>query len=108
MSLFFFHKVLSQYEDFWDMLDEIDSNTWVLEPDYPSRSCTNRRIALGNNASIHIDLNPANPRLLPECRFMGADNGIEEKVSSSFIILHSKNVIILEVAVIDLLYTCTS
>ncbi|XP_078349475.1 E3 ubiquitin-protein ligase FANCL-like isoform X3 [Oculina patagonica] len=71
-----FQQVLSQYEDFWDMLDEIDSNTWVLEPDYPSRSCTNRRIALGNNASIHIELNPANPRLLPECRFMGADNVI--------------------------------
>ena len=60
------------------MLDEIDSNTWVLEPEHPLRSCTNRRIALGNNASIHVDLNPANPRLLPECRFMGADNGIEE------------------------------
>ena len=60
------------------MLDEIDRNTWVLEPDHPSRSCTSRRIALGNNASLHIDLNPANPRLLPECRFMGADNGIDE------------------------------
>lgn len=71
-----FQQVLSQYEDFWDMLDEVDSNTWVLEPDHPSRSCTSRRIALGNNASLHIDLNPANPRLLPECRFMGADNVI--------------------------------
>ncbi|KAJ7380003.1 hypothetical protein OS493_012765 [Desmophyllum pertusum] len=71
-----FQQVLSHFEDFWDMLDEIDSNTWVLEPDHPSRSCTNRRIALGNNASIQIDVNPANPRLLPECRFMGADNVI--------------------------------
>lgn len=64
------------------MLDEIDSNTWVLEPDYPSRSCTNRRIALGNNASIHIDLNSSNPTLLPECRFMGADNGITIAISN--------------------------
>ncbi|XP_073247979.1 E3 ubiquitin-protein ligase FANCL-like [Porites lutea] len=71
-----FQQVLCQFENFWDMLDEIDCNTWVLEPDHPSRSCTNRRIALGNNASIQIDLNPTNPRLLPECRFLGADNVI--------------------------------
>lgn len=71
-----FQQTLSQFEDFWDMLDEIDSNTWVLEPEQPSRSCTSRRIALGNNASVQIDLNPVNARLLPECRFMGADNVI--------------------------------
>lgn len=71
-----FKQVLCQFEDFWDMLDEMDHGTWILEPDHPSRSCTNRRIALGNNASIQIDVNPANPRLLPECRFLGADNVI--------------------------------
>ncbi|KAK2567486.1 E3 ubiquitin-protein ligase FANCL [Acropora cervicornis] len=69
-----FEQVLCQFQDFWDMLDEIDHKTWILEPDQPRRSCTNRRIALGNNASIQIDLNPANPRLLPECRFLGPDN----------------------------------
>ena len=42
-------KVLCQFEDFWDMLDEIDCNTWILEPDHPSRSCRNRRIALGKS-----------------------------------------------------------
>lgn len=84
------------------MLDEIDSNTWVLEPEHPSRSCTSRRIALGNNAFIHIDLNPANPRLLPECRFMGADNGIEQRFL--FCILHSNSIVILEVGVIYLLF----
>lgn len=66
------------------MLDEIDSNTWVLEPEQPSRSCTSRRIALGNNASVQIDLNPVNARLLPECRFMGADNGISLHFSFLF------------------------
>ncbi|XP_068731305.1 E3 ubiquitin-protein ligase FANCL-like isoform X2 [Montipora capricornis] len=69
-----FQEILCKFEDFWDMLDEIDHKTWILEPDQPRRSCTSRRIALGNNASIQIDLNPANPRLLPECRFLGADS----------------------------------
>lgn len=67
------------------MLDEIDSNTWVLEPEQPSRSCTSRRIALGNNASVQIDLNPVNARLLPECRFMGADNGNRFALFFSFL-----------------------
>lgn len=40
-------QVLCQFEDFWDMLDEIDHKTWILEPDQPRRACTNRRIALG-------------------------------------------------------------
>ena len=40
-------QVLCQFQDFWDMLDEIDHKTWILEPDQPRRSCTNRRIAFG-------------------------------------------------------------
>lgn len=40
-------QVLCQFQDFWDMLDEIDHKTWILEPDQPRRSSTNRRIALG-------------------------------------------------------------
>ena len=40
-------QLLCQFADFWDMLDEIDHKTWILEPDQPRRSCTNRRIALG-------------------------------------------------------------
>ena len=33
--------------EFWDALDEIDNNTWVLEPEKPTRCATVRRIALG-------------------------------------------------------------
>ncbi|XP_031569039.1 E3 ubiquitin-protein ligase FANCL-like [Actinia tenebrosa] len=71
-----FEEALKTYEEFWDIMDEIDKNTWVLEPDQPSRSCTTRRIALGNNSSIHLEVNPVHPRLLPECRFLGADHVI--------------------------------
>ncbi|XP_020896902.1 E3 ubiquitin-protein ligase FANCL [Exaiptasia diaphana] len=71
-----FEQALTNYQEFWDMMDEIDQNTWVLEPDHPQRACTTRRIALGNNSSIHIDINPLHPRLLPECRFLGADHVI--------------------------------
>ncbi|EDO38136.1 predicted protein [Nematostella vectensis] len=61
-----FKQVLNSYEDFWDMMDEVDRKTWVLEPDRPTRACTTRRIALGNNASVQVEVNPSYPRLLPE------------------------------------------
>jgi len=42
-----FKQCLEQYKEFWDAMDEIDSSTWVLEPEKPTRSATVRRIALG-------------------------------------------------------------
>ncbi|XP_035684432.1 E3 ubiquitin-protein ligase FANCL-like isoform X2 [Branchiostoma floridae] len=71
-----FEKALAQYQDFWDNMKELDKSTWVLEPEKPSYKDTVRRIALGNNASVQITVDPAHPRMLPECRFLGADHVI--------------------------------
>ncbi|XP_018421805.1 PREDICTED: E3 ubiquitin-protein ligase FANCL [Nanorana parkeri] len=71
---------------FWDTLDEIDQKTWVLEPEKPSRSATMRRIAIGNNVSITIDVDPKHPTMLPECYFLGADHVVQplkEKLNSN-------------------------
>ncbi|KAM8945332.1 E3 ubiquitin-protein ligase FANCL [Pelodytes ibericus] len=79
-------STLESLKDFWDALDEIDKNTWVLEPEKPTRSATMRRIAIGNNVSITIDLDPRHPTLLPECYFLGADhvvNPLREKLNSN-------------------------
>ncbi|XP_074647254.1 E3 ubiquitin-protein ligase FANCL-like isoform X2 [Tubulanus polymorphus] len=72
-SLFKFQ--LSQYEEFWKMVEEIDKNTWVLEPEKPTPASTKRRIALGNNVSIQIDIDPRQPRSLPEFMFLGPEHG---------------------------------
>ncbi|CAH2253541.1 E3 ubiquitin- ligase FANCL [Pelobates cultripes] len=77
---------LESLKDFWDALDEIDKNTWVLEPEKPTRSATMRRIALGTNVSITIDLDPRHPTMLPECYFLGADhvvNPLKDKLNSN-------------------------
>ncbi|XP_031735782.1 E3 ubiquitin-protein ligase FANCL isoform X3 [Anarrhichthys ocellatus] len=42
-----FLLVLESLTEFWEVLDEIDSKTWILEPEKPSRSDTMRRIAIG-------------------------------------------------------------
>lgn len=42
-----FLTALESLKTFWDVMDEIDEKTWVLEPEKPTRSATTRRIALG-------------------------------------------------------------
>nr|XP_006638677.1 PREDICTED: E3 ubiquitin-protein ligase FANCL [Lepisosteus oculatus]XP_015218447.1 PREDICTED: E3 ubiquitin-protein ligase FANCL [Lepisosteus oculatus] len=69
-----FLAVLESLKEFWDVLDEIDEKTWVLEPENPTRSATMRRIAIGNNVSVNIEVDPRHPKMLPECCFLGADH----------------------------------
>uniref|UniRef100_A0A8C5ASD1 FA complementation group L n=1 Tax=Gadus morhua TaxID=8049 RepID=A0A8C5ASD1_GADMO len=44
-----FMLVLESLAEFWEVLDEIDRRTWVLEPERPSRADTMRRIAIGSS-----------------------------------------------------------
>ncbi|XP_055980284.1 E3 ubiquitin-protein ligase FANCL isoform X1 [Sorex fumeus] len=69
-----FLTALESLKVFWDVMDEIDEKTWVLEPEKPTRSAKARRIVIGNNASINIDVDPRHPTMLPECCFLGADH----------------------------------
>ncbi|XP_004867304.1 E3 ubiquitin-protein ligase FANCL isoform X2 [Heterocephalus glaber] len=72
-----FLAALESLKAFWDVMDEIDEKTWVLEPQKPTRSATARRIALGNNASINVEVDPRHPTMLPECCFLGADHVVK-------------------------------
>ncbi|ETE72297.1 E3 ubiquitin-protein ligase FANCL, partial [Ophiophagus hannah] len=51
-----FLVALESLKEFWDVLDEIDEKTWVLEPEKPTRSSTRRRIAIVVNP-LKIKLN---------------------------------------------------
>lgn len=46
-------KALEQFQDLWDVLEDIDSNTWILEPEHPTYSSLMRRIALGERNLLH-------------------------------------------------------
>ncbi|KAK7834539.1 hypothetical protein U0070_017725 [Myodes glareolus] len=72
-----FLAALDSLKAFWDVMDEIDEKTWVLEPEKPPRSATARRIALGHNVSINIEVDPRHPTMLPEFCFLGADHVIK-------------------------------
>ncbi|XP_030052062.1 E3 ubiquitin-protein ligase FANCL isoform X1 [Microcaecilia unicolor] len=69
-----FMAALDSMKEFWDVMDEIDKETWVLEPENPTRNATTRRIAIGNNVSVNIEVDPRHPKMLPECYFLGADH----------------------------------
>ncbi|XP_072907144.1 E3 ubiquitin-protein ligase FANCL isoform X1 [Hemitrygon akajei] len=69
-----FLAALDSLQEFWDVMDEIDEKTWVLEPENPTRRATTRRIAIRNNASINVEVDPRHPKMLPECCFLGADH----------------------------------
>ena len=61
-----FQTILHTYGPFWDEMDDIDTNAWVLEPSLPApRSCVERRIALRVGLSIFLIIDPQNPRNVP-------------------------------------------
>ncbi|XP_007890573.2 E3 ubiquitin-protein ligase FANCL isoform X1 [Callorhinchus milii] len=69
-----FLAALESLKEFWDIMDELDEKTWVLDPEKPTRSAMMRRIAIGNNVSINLVVDPRHPKMLPECCFLGADH----------------------------------
>ncbi|XP_056291106.1 E3 ubiquitin-protein ligase FANCL isoform X1 [Pseudoliparis swirei] len=71
-----FLLVLESLAEFWGVLDEIDGKTWVLEPERPSRADTTRRIAIGTNVSIKVEVDPKHPKMLPECCLLGAEHAV--------------------------------
>ena len=42
-----FEVWLNRLDSFWSSLEELDVETWVLEPEKPTRADTHRRIKIG-------------------------------------------------------------
>lgn len=79
-----FIDCISALQTFWNEMDDVDNNTWVLEPYLPSnRSCCERRIALCTGLSIHFTVDPENPRSVPlTMRFIGSAQQLNDLRSS--------------------------
>ncbi|XP_050698528.1 E3 ubiquitin-protein ligase FANCL-like isoform X2 [Eriocheir sinensis] len=58
-------------QDFWDAMDEIDSEAVVLDPPRPQRRHTFRRLLLGNLVNVQVSLSPDQPRRLPQWHLFG-------------------------------------
>ncbi|KAF9423182.1 hypothetical protein BGZ94_008363 [Podila epigama] len=64
-------KKLDLFQDFWNVMQDFDTNTWVIDPEKPTRTDRVRRCALGKHCSIQINIDPLSPRMVPETRLFG-------------------------------------
>ena len=71
-----FRVALTRHQRLWDLLDDLDAHTWVLEPRAPRRDSVSRRLALGNHCSLQVELHVGAPTSLPEVQFLGAERHI--------------------------------
>ncbi|GIY57127.1 hypothetical protein CDAR_466731 [Caerostris darwini] len=72
-----FQETLAMYSQFWDIMDELDKNTWILEPEIPSRKDCRRQIALASGISLLIVVNPLIPTSVPVCHYLGPERVVE-------------------------------
>nr|SVE70128.1 EOG090X0G12 [Eubosmina coregoni] len=71
-----FSQEAEQYQEFWQAMDELDSGCWILEPETPFLSDTYRKIAVTQNVSLKIDVEPKNPRSFPTITWFGSETGV--------------------------------
>ncbi|CAL1288562.1 unnamed protein product [Larinioides sclopetarius] len=72
-----FQETLTMHAEFWNIMDELDKNTWILEPEAPSRKDCKRRIALASGVSLLLVINPLMPTSVPTCHYLGPERIVE-------------------------------
>lgn len=73
-----FIKEVNKYELFWLNMKDLDENCYILEPENPQLNDISRRISIGNNCSILIEVNPLDSNNICECKFLGNESYINE------------------------------
>lgn len=69
--------MLEHYQEFWNQMDDLDQNVWVMEPKHPNRADCHRRIVVQQHCSLHLLVSPTAPRALCQCTFIGPDRIVE-------------------------------
>lgn len=64
-------------QTFFAVLDEIDANCWILDPEKPSYKETYRRIVLETNTSALLNIYENNAKGLPEIKIFGSHHRIQ-------------------------------
>lgn len=73
---------VEKLQQLMDSLDDLDSNSRVVEPSAPSRSATHRRIVLENHVTLVIKFDPSTyPETIPEMQFLGSDANVAPLLS---------------------------
>jgi len=73
-----FRGEIGKYVKFWDVMDELDEQTRVIDPIQPNRSDCYRRILMNQSVVVQLKVNPLNPRGFPEIQFSGPERNVRE------------------------------
>jgi E3 ubiquitin-protein ligase FANCL len=57
-------------------MDDLDKHAWIMEPEQPTRADTMRRLAIGKNCSLLIEVDPLRPNRIPIMKFLGAETPV--------------------------------
>lgn len=72
-----FGREVDKFENFFTVTDDFDEHCWVLEPEHPTRRDAYRRLSLGKQCSMRVEIDARAPiKGFPECRFLGAESAI--------------------------------
>jgi E3 ubiquitin-protein ligase FANCL len=72
-----FTRALSEFQCYFDQLQEFDRECWILEPENQSKAITFRRLAIARGCSILVQLDPLKPLAIPEVKFLGNESTIQ-------------------------------
>lgn len=73
-----FTDELGAFQQFWEEVEEIEENMWVVEPEQTNHATTNYQIALGEGCSMLLKLEPFQLSSAPDVSFMGPDKKTAE------------------------------
>lgn len=73
-----FISAVESLQEFFDLMDEVDSKFWILDPEKPKRKDVYRRIVLCDNVSIIVTFDPYKVRSVPNIKFLGPERLIEK------------------------------
>ncbi|CAH1380024.1 unnamed protein product [Tenebrio molitor] len=73
-----FYATIEDLQPFFDVLDELDQNCCVLDPESPTRRDCHRRVWLDHNLSLMVVVDPMNVRARPELKFLGPERLVQE------------------------------
>jgi len=72
-----FQEILEQYQNFWNIMDKIDSQTYITDPKNPTRADKSRTFLIANQVFLRIVIDPSSPYAVPECRLLGPESKIK-------------------------------
>lgn len=95
-----FVALIEKLQNFFNVMDSLDCNCWILDPDKPSKKDCYRRIGLDINVSMTITIDPWSNASIPNLQFLGPERlvqGFRQNVAENLINWNSDTDVVQEI-----------